>query len=169
MMRFLRSLRQNTSGVAAVEFALLTTSLFFGFLAVLDFGYFLVGEQKLGQAVSAAALSSFQNKNAVTFSSIPTYVQQAADAPASVTVTTSCNGVAGACTNTSRTCACINSSGVYSAATCAATCSGTGMSANQLAGYYLTINASYNFPALIAPKSMLKNANVSRAITIRLQ
>lgn len=169
MMRSLRSLRQDTRGVAAVEFALLTTSLFFGFLAVLDFGYFLVGEQKLGQAVSAAALSSFQTKNAVNFTSIPTYVQQAADAPATVTVTTSCNGVANSCTNTSRACACINSSGAYSAATCAANCTGTGMSANQLAGYYLTINAAYTFPALIAPKGMLKNANVSRAVTIRLQ
>jgi Flp pilus assembly protein TadG len=167
MMAMIKRLARDISGGMAVEFALLTTSLFFAFLAVFDFAGLLIGAHRLSQAVSASADDAFVNRASVSFTAIPTYVINASGL-SSASVTALCNGSA-TCTNTSRACACLTTTGTYAAATCGSVCSGSSYSANQTAGYYLTVTASYPYSGVIVPAGMLQSATVSRAVTIRLQ
>ena len=165
----LRALRRDRRGAAAVEFAILSACFFFAFMAVLDFGSFFVSEHRLGQAVVSAGNSAFSHRDSVDFSSIPGYVQNAAG-NAAATVNITCNGSASqACTNTGRSCACVSNTGTYTAAICAASCPTSGYSANQKAGYYLTITASAPYSAVIIPNSILKNGTIRRSVTMRLQ
>ena len=169
MMRVaLVRLRRCARGSAAVEFALWVSLFFVVVVVALDFGLYHVQAERTDQAVSAAAVQAFQQGTAADFTGIPAYVKGFASDPG-LTVTTSCNGVAGACTNTSRTCACLNGAGGYVALACGNSCSGAGMTAGSTAGYYLTVTASRGFVALAVPRGLLGNARISRAATVRLQ
>jgi Flp pilus assembly protein TadG len=168
-MRRLAPIWRDRRGFATTELALLTACFFFAFMAVLDFGSFFVSEHRLGQAVAAAGTGAFANRTSVDYSAIEVYVRNASG-QSGATVSVTCNGVASpACTNSSRTCACVSSSGTYTGATCGQACSGTGYSANQTAGYYLTINASNPYSAVILPTSIMKNSTIRRTVTVRLQ
>lgn len=161
-------LRSCRRGAATVEFALWTALFFALVMVALDFGLYHIQSERADQAVAAAAVQSFQQGSGASFASIPAYVQAFA-ADSRLTVTTSCNGTAGACTNLNRTCACLKGDGSFVALACGTSCTGTGVTAGSTAGYYLTITASRSFTAVVVPRGMLNNALISRSATVRLQ
>ncbi len=165
-------LGRDRRGVATTEFALLTVFFFFTILAALDIAGLLIARTQLGTAVAGAANAAFANRDSVNFLNIPTFVTQAAQAPAAtpVTVTIGCNGGTNNCTNgSSRTCTCLGRDGRYVAASCGATCSGSNMSAGATAGYYLTVRASYPYRPVLLPRGVLGDATVTQSATVRLQ
>lgn len=166
------SLRNDRRGVATTEFALLTVFFFFTVLAALDIAGLYIARTQLGTAVAGAANAAFANRDAVSFANLPSFVTQAAQAPAGtpVTVTVGCNGGTNNCTNGSgRACTCLGRDGRYVGASCSAPCSGSNMSAGATAGYYLTIRASYPYRPVLLPHGMLGDATVTQSATVRLQ
>ncbi|MCL6251485.1 pilus assembly protein [Altererythrobacter sp. KTW20L] len=166
--RFFHSLRQDQRGVAAVEFALWTTSFFFVIMIAIDFGGYYMQRSKLNTAVGAAAVAAFNDADNVNFTDMPGYVRSLSG-DQSATVGLSCNGVAASCTNLNRTCSCLKTDGTYASAACGASCTGTGMTAGSTAGYYFTIDASRPFNAMIIPHSVLDGVAVAQRATVRLQ
>ena len=164
--QFLSRLHRDESGAALVEFSLWTVLFFFAAMAGLDFGSYYLQRGAADEGVSAAAVSAFAKRDNVNFADLPAYVRSLSDDPA-LTVTTSCNGVAGSCTNLSRTCACLNGTGGYVAAACGASCSG--MTAGSTAGYYLTIRASKPYEPLMIPTNGITGEQISLVATVRLQ
>lgn len=167
-MAWLKTLWRDCGGAAAIEFGVLTSAFFLTFLGVLDFGTYFVQDSRLAQAVSDQANYTFKNRAAVSFSqsTIQTYVRQASGTSATVTVT--CNGGSdnASCSSSMSSCKCLSSTGAYAAsASCGAACTGTGYSAGAVSGYYVKISAAHTFPGMI----LLKNAPVSRSVTIRLK
>ncbi|MFC3099174.1 TadE/TadG family type IV pilus assembly protein [Alteraurantiacibacter palmitatis] len=165
--RFLSCLRKDQRGVAAVEFALWTTLFFFAVMVALDFGSYYMHRGKLSTAVGAAAVSAYNQPNNVAFNSMQGYVRSLSGF-ADATVTNSCNGVAGSCTNLNRTCACLKNDGTFVAAACNTSCSGSGVTAGSRAGYYYTITASAPFSPMIIPDSVLDGSTMSQRATVRL-
>ena len=163
-----RRLRSCRRGSASVEFALWTALFFALVMVALDFGLFHIQSERADRAVAAAAVQSFQQGANVAFPSIPAYIQAFAG-DHGLTVTTSCNGTAGSCTNLNRTCACLKNDATFVALACGTSCSGTGVTAGSTAGYYLTIAAERNFSAIVVPRGLLNNARISRSATVRLQ
>ena len=166
--RFLQSFRHDQRGVAAVEFALWTTSFFFVVMIAIDFGAYYMQRTKLNTAVGAAAVAAFNDADNVNFTDMPGYVRSLSGDQAA-TVGLSCNGAAASCTNLNRTCSCLKNDGTYVSAACGSSCTGSGMTAGSTAGYYLTINASRPFEAMIIPQSVLDGATVAQRATVRLQ
>jgi Flp pilus assembly protein TadG len=167
-MAWLKTFMQATGGTAAIEFAVLTSAFFLTFLGVLDYGTYFVQDSRLAQAVSDQGNYTFKNLAAPSFteSTIQTYIRQASGSSATVTVT--CNGGSDntSCNSAMTSCSCLSTGGVYAtAASCGASCSGTSYSTGAVSGYYLKINASYSFPGMM----VLKNASVSRSVTVRLK
>ncbi len=165
----IRRLLRNRRGAATIEFALLATFFLGVMLVALDIGTYLIQRSSLRQAVSAAATSSFAQRDTVSYAAIPDYVRRAARAPATTLVTTSCNGGT-ACTNSTRSCACLSRTATYvPAASCGAPCSGSGMAAGATSGYYLRISASYAYQPLVLPRGLLTASSISETATVRLQ
>lgn len=166
MIRLLRLFRDRR-GVAATEFALLS-SLFLVFTLVsLDMGTFLMKRSQLSNALDSAALASFAQRTNVNFTGLPTFVTQASRM-SGTTVTVGCNGGTGNCVNTNRTCACLTKTATFVAATCGATCTGA-VTANSVAGYYMTISASASHTPVIMPGRLFDTLPTSQKITVRLQ
>ena len=168
MPRFPRRPRSCRRGTTSVEFALWTALFFALVMVALDFGLYHIQSERADQGVAAAAVQTFHQGSSANFASIPAYVQALAG-DNGLTVTASCNGTAGACTNLNRACACLKSDASFVALACGTSCSGTGMTAGSTAGYYLTITASRNFTAMLVPRGMLNNAVIRRSTTVRLQ
>jgi len=168
LLNRMRRLRGDSSGVAAVEFALWSTMFFLVVSVAMDFGSFYLERGKMNEAVTAAAVSSFTTRDSVNFASLPGYVKAIAEEPA-ITVATLCNGTVNSCTNLNRTCSCLKNDGTYVANTCGSTCTGTGITAGSTAGYYLTVRATQSFQPLIVPNGMLDNASIVQQATVRLQ
>ncbi|RKF21723.1 pilus assembly protein [Altericroceibacterium spongiae] len=169
MMRsFLNRLAREERGAVAIEFALWTVLFFFVVTGALDFGMFYIERSKVNKAVSAASITAFENRSEVDFAQLPDYVRALSDS-SSLTVSLSCNGAEGVCTNTERTCACLTSEGTYVAKSCNAECTGSGVTANSTAGYYLTIDASRSYEPVILPKGALGSSVIEHKATVRLQ
>lgn len=167
MKAFIRKLAADRAGVAVTEFALGTTLLFMVVLAGLDFGGYFVQRGQINEAVSAAAMQSFQQRDTVNFNGLQSYVRNLADSQ-TVTVATTCNGAA-SCTNLNRSCACLKTDGTFtSSLTCGNACAG-GATAGSTAGYYLTIQASDTFRKVLLPKGVFAGDTVSQSVTVRLQ
>lgn len=168
-LKRLRSLARDNRGVAAVEFALWTTSFFFAVMIAIDFGYYYMHRSKLNTAVGAAAVAAFNDADNIAFADMPAYVRSlSGDTSASVTL--SCNGTAGSCTNLNRSCACLRNDGTFVAAgSCGAPCTGSGVTSGSTAGYYFTVEASRPAEAVIIPQSVLDGATIAQRATIRLQ
>ncbi len=167
MKSFLCKLGADRAGVAVTEFALGTTLLFMVVLAGLDFGGYFMQRGQINEAVSAAAMESFKQRENVSFGGLQAYVRNLSDSQ-TVTVTTSCNGVAGSCTNLNRTCACLQTNGSFTPTSCGTACSG-GATSGSTAGYYLTIQASDAFRKVVLPKGVFSGDTVTQAVTVRLQ
>ena len=167
MRKFICKFAADRAGVAATEFALGTTLLFMAILAGMDFGGYFMQRGQINEAVSAAAMQSFQQRENVNFAGLQSYVRNLADSQ-TVTVTTSCNGAANSCTNLNRTCACLKTDGTFAATTCGTACGG-GATAGSTAGYYLTIEASDAFRKVLLPKGTMAGDRVSQSVTVRLQ
>lgn len=163
-----RQLQHDTSGAATVEFALLTLFFFVFSLLGLDVASYCVQRSEMAAAVSAASVSAFANRSAVPFQTLPVYVQNAARLPTAPQVSIGCNGVAGSCTNTNRSCACLSRTGSYVGAACGGSCP-AGATANSTAGYYLQITAASQYRAMVLPRGMLNGTPIVQTVTIRLQ
>jgi Flp pilus assembly protein TadG len=167
-MRLLQRLRRSERGVAATEFALLSSLFLITALMALDIGMFMIRRSQLSNALDSAALASFSQRTAVNFAGLQSFITQAARDP-NVSVTVGCNGGSGNCTNTGRTCACLTKTGTYVAATCGSACSGGSYTANSTAGYYMTLNASANYTPIILPAGAAQSYSTSQKITVRLE
>jgi Flp pilus assembly protein TadG len=167
MPRGARALQDET-GSATVEFALLTLFFFVFSLLALDVASYYVQRSQLASAVSAASLSAFASRSAVSFQSIPDYVQNAARLPVAPSISVSCNGTAGSCVNTGRSCACLSRTGSYASATCGSACP-AGSTAGSTAGYYLQISASARYWAMVLPNGMLNGLPIDQSVTVRLE
>lgn len=165
---FLRRLRDERRGSVLTEFAVWSSSLFIVIMIGLDFGGYYLARGGINEAISAAAVKSFQTREAVAFNDLPGYVRNLAQNQ-SLAVTVSCNGTAGSCTNTSRTCACLKGDATYVASACGATCTGAGMTANSVGGYYLTVRAQASYTPLMLPRSAMPATGMAQATTVRLQ
>jgi len=159
---------EDRRGVAATEFALWSVLFFMIALVALDFGDFHVKRAKIEEGVSAAAISAFARKDNVNYSNIPDYVRSVS-AESGLSVTATCNGSTTSCTNLNRSCACLKTDGTFSARTCAAACTGAGMTAGTTSGYYLRISASRSFRAMVVPGNLLNNSAIRQTATVRLQ
>lgn len=167
-MRRWRTLAADARGAATIEFALLTLFFFAFVLLALDVATYFVQRSQLAAAVSAASVSAFANRTSVPFDTLPAYVQNAARLTPAPQVSIACNGVAGACTNSSRSCACLSRTGTYTAATCGSVCTG-GATANSTAGYYLQISAASSYQAVVLPNGMLNGTAIAQSVVVRLQ
>lgn len=167
-MRRRRPFAADERGAATIEFALLTLFFFVFALLALDVAGYFVQRSQLAAAVSAASVSAFANRTSVPFDTLPGYIQNAARLTPAPQVSIACNGVAGACTNSNRSCACLSKNGTYSAATCGSVCTG-GATTNSTAGYYLQISASSTYHAMVLPNGMLNGTPVAQSVVIRLQ
>lgn len=163
MLKFAEKLAKDERGTAVTEFALWTTALFLVVMAGLDFGTYYMQRGQLNEAVSAAAVQTFEKRENVDFNGLQAYVRNLAD-DQTLTLSTSCNGVANACTNFGRTCSCLKSNGTYTAATCGSSCSGT----QSTAGYYVNLKAEQEYKTAILPKSLMGGSHVRQSATLRL-
>lgn len=167
-MRRLADLRRDTRGVAVTEFAIWVTLFFFGVMIALDFGDYYIKRGQVSDALSATSVTAFQTREAVNFSAIQTNVRNMAQNQA-ITVSIGCNGGTNNCTNTGRTCACLQANGSFTAKDCGSTCTGSGVTTNSTAGYYLTVTANRPYKPMILPDSLLDGANIVQKTTVRLQ
>lgn len=167
-MRRRRGLWRDTRGAATIEFALLTLFFFVFALLALDVAGYFVQRSQMAAAVSAASVSAFANRTTVPFQSLPGFVQNAARLTSVPQVSIACNGVAGGCANSNRSCACLSRTGTFTAATCGSVCTG-GASTGSTAGYYLQISASSTYQAMVLPNGMLNGTPVAQSVVIRLQ
>lgn len=168
MLRRLHQLARDLRGVAAVEFALYSSLFFTVVMGGLDFGEYHIARSEIDKAVGAASVSAFETRDNVDFGGMQAYVRALAEDNA-LTVTTSCNGVVGACTNSvSRTCSCLKTDGTYVATTCGDPCTATGTTTGSTAGYYLTIRASRPFTPMLLPEGALSGKTIAREATTRL-
>lgn len=163
-MGWLHKFRKDENGAVAVEFALWTASLFFVVAAGLDFGLYFIQRSQMDESLSATAISAFDARDNVAFSSLPQYARALANNDA-MTLAVRCNGTAGSCTNLSRSCSCLNGNGSFTAQECGTVCTANGTSA----GYYLTLDATSNFQSMIVPGEMVGGGQISRSTTLRLE
>ena len=152
MRRLLRQLAADREGVAVAEFALWTTLLFVVVLAGLDFGGYFHQRGKINEAVSAAAMQSFQQRDNVNFGNLQGYVRNLADSQ-TVTVANTCNG--GSCTNLNRQCACLQSNGTFQAKSCGTACS-SGATAGTTAGILSQNSGERSVPRSAAAQGCLR-------------
>lgn len=163
-MKLFRKIRDDEGGAVAVEFALWTVGLFFLVAAGLDFGLYYIQRSQVDESLSATAISAFDSRSNVAFTSLPAYAR-ALSGDDAMTIAVKCNGVAGSCTNLSRSCSCLNDDNSYTAQQCGTVCAANGTSA----GYYLTLDASADFSSVIVPSGVVGNGKISRSMTLRLE
>lgn len=166
MRAFMHRLARDERGAVAVEFALWTILFFIVVMAALDFGMYYIQRGQVSEAVSAASVASFNNREDVKFDELPDYVRALAESP-NLTVAITCND--GTCKKNGRTCACLKSDGTYASKTCGAACTGSGVTANSTAGYYMTVNASRPYVPMILPNGVLTDAVIEQKATVRLE
>lgn len=162
-----QSLYRDSRGAVATEFALWVTLFFIAALGAFDLADIYFKRSQMGSAVSAASLQAFDQRDNVNFQELPAYVR-ALSTDESLSVTVSCNGVANSCTNLNRTCACLTRTGTFTARQCGAPCSGSNMTSEVTAGYYLTITASRQFSPALIPNERV-GSQLSQTATVRLQ
>lgn len=161
-------IRRDENGSVLTEFAIWASAFFLVAMAALDFGGYYIERSSISEAISAASVQAFQEREETSFSALPAYVRNLAE-DQTLSVELSCNGVANSCTNTNRTCSCLKNDGSYVAQSCSTVCTGSGMTSNSLAGYYLTIKASSSYEPVLVPRGILANAPLSQSTTVRLQ
>lgn len=167
MVRLWHKLAGDRAGAAAVEFAVWSSMFFVVALGGLDVADLFHKRSQMGEAVAAGAMQSFAQRDNVNFANLPGYVRSLSGLN-TAQVTLACNGIAGSCTNFSRTCACLRQNGTFATQSCGAPCSGAGFTPGSTAGYYLTISANEAIVPVLLPGSAL-GQSATEAITVRLQ
>lgn len=165
---FLNRLRRDDQGAVVVEFAFWVVGFFFVAMIAIDFGFYFVQRSKLNMAVGSVAVAAFNTPTAVDFTNMPSAVRSLGGL-STIAVTVSCNGTAGACTNVSRTCACLKQNGTYVAAACGASCTGTGVTTGSTAGYYMSVKAAVTYRPMVIPTTLLTSPAMDQQATVRLQ
>jgi Flp pilus assembly protein TadG len=147
-------LMQARRAVAAVEFALVCPVLLMCVGGVADFGLALADRSQLAGAVALGAQYAYLNPSTVTASAIRTLVSAGA----------SLTGMTVSVTTPAYWCVTAGAPPVLTGATATSTClDGTS------AGSYVTITASYVYPALMPAYSQLANTTLTEAVTVRIQ
>jgi Flp pilus assembly protein TadG len=151
MMHALVQLRASRRAVAALEFALTAPFLLILLGGVTDFGFALWDKAKLADAVAIGAQYAYLNAGTGSASSVQTLVG-----------TTS--GLSGSSVSvTGPTSYCL-------AGTPPALVSPTTPCADGTApGKYMTITASYAYPAILPAYSMLSGKTLTESATVRIQ
>lgn len=163
---FLKRLKSDDRGSATIEFAVFASMFFMVMMVALDFGMYLTYQLRLNAAVEQGSMLAFNNRNAIDAQQIDNYVAAASRLPGgTVTVDVECNG-SSSCTNTSRQCACLSADGqsFTAAASCGSICP-----SGSTSGYYLGIEASYPYSAVVVPNKYLEGTNIRRTSMVRLQ
>ena len=145
---------QARRAVAAVEFALVCPVLLMCVGGLADFGLALADRSQLAGAVALGAQYAYLNPSTVTASAIRTLVSAGA----------SLTGMTVSVTTPAYWCVTAGAPPVLTGATATSTClDGTS------AGSYVTITASYVYPALMPAYSQLANTTLTEAVTVRIQ
>ncbi|QJU59385.1 pilus assembly protein [Sphingomonas sp. AP4-R1] len=161
----LRRLGRDRRGVAAVEFALISTFLFATLMVGLDFGFYIQQKLRLGSAVEQAAMLAYNQQVASDTSAISNYVRNFSGVKVAPTVAITCNGTT-SCGD--GKCSCITSTGTFAlAAACNTSCSAYGSQA--VSGNYLKIAATTPYSAVIVPDRYLGGKTISQYAVVRLQ
>lgn len=168
LTKLLDRLRRDDQGAVVVEFAFWIVGFFFVAMIAIDFGFYFVQRTKLNMAVGSVSVAAFNTPTNVDFGNMPSAVRSLGGL-STIAVTVSCNGVANACVNTSRTCACLKQNGTYVAAACGSTCTGTGVTTGSTAGYYMTVRGSVTYQPMVIPSTMLSSSSMAQTATVRLQ
>jgi Flp pilus assembly protein TadG len=144
--------RHARRAVAAVEFALASPMLLMFLGGLVDFGFALADQSRMAGAVAQGAQYAYLNPAAATSSTIQTMVTAGASLP----------GMTVAVTGPGYYCVTAGTPPVLTAATVSTTClDGTS------AGLYVTIAATYRYPALM-PASHLVGTTLTEALTARI-
>ncbi len=151
----LAGLARDRSGVAAVEFGLLLPVFALVCVGAIDFGLAFDAKLRLATAVGEGAQFAFLNGASVQASQVQTVVQSASTlSPLSVTVTYSPNS-----------CYCLAGSPVaLTAQTCGSNCAN-----GTPAGKYVSIAATYTYPAIFPTYALLANPVLTETVTARVQ
>ncbi len=153
-------------GVAAVEFAIVAPVLLMFLGGIADFGLLTVGKSRLANGVAQGVQYALLQGPSVTAANVQAMVQNgSARAGLSPTVTVVVSGPACYCV-TGQPAALVTPS---TALTATYACAGTCPAPQAAPGAFLTITASYVYPALMPFYSKLANPTVSEAVTVRLQ
>lgn len=166
--RLLLALRDDSRGMATVEFALLSVLFFFVMTAGLDIAMWYQQRLRLDSAVEQGSLIAFASRASVNQSAVSTYVAAAAKLSSAPVVTVGCNGGTSNCVNSGRTYACVSGTAptpTYTTAAANAVCAD-----GSLAGYYMNIKAVATSNTMLVPAAMLGGSMVqTRSAVVRLE
>ena len=168
--RFLSLLRNDRSGMATVEFALLSVMFFGVMMAALDLGMWYQQRLRLDSAVEQGTMIAFNQRgtlDSAAAAAIGTFVGSAAKLSTNPTVVVGCNGGTNNCSASNRLSYCVSGSppNVVYTQTASSVCGD-----NSLPGYYMTISVTATSNTVIVPAAMLGGAMVqTRRAVIRLQ
>ena len=151
------ALRRDSRAVAAVEFALISPILFMLLAAAVDFGLFNKGRSQLNQAISAGAEHAQLKGTAATASDVQTFVV----AMSNLSNVTS--------TATAPACYCIigdvSSRQLSGQMPCSTLCPDN----VSISTYFMTINGTYVYQALMPFWDNFVNGTATASTTVQLQ
>jgi Flp pilus assembly protein TadG len=155
MKRYLHSLSRDRSGVAAVEFAVVSTLLLILLGGITDYGLALLDKSLLANAVAQGVQYAYL-KPTSTSDQIKTVVQGSS----------SLTGVVG--TVTGPACYCLTAT-TTPTLTAAASCTTTTCADGTKPGTYVIISANYTYNAILSGFSGMGNITLTEAATVRVQ
>ncbi len=179
----LRRFRHAKDGVAAIEFAILSSAFLVVMLTGLQFHAYNNSRVQLNKAVNTGMITAFNTRDTIDSEHIKTIIKSqygrdlqdlsvTCTAPANQGESSDGNSSSSgeqtgqACTNMNRSCACVtgynNATPIFTSSPCDQLCS-----SGTLAGYYLTIDGKAPVPTVFNNTFMLPS-DVSANVTIRL-
>ncbi|API58238.1 hypothetical protein BSL82_02075 [Tardibacter chloracetimidivorans] len=163
---FIKRLKSDDKGSATIEFAVFASMFFMVMMVALDFGMYLTYQLRLNAAVEQGSMLAFNNRKAFDKQQIENYVAAASRLPGgTVTVDVECNGSSD-CTGAIGQCVCLSPDGqsFTAADSCGKECTG-----GSTSGFYLSIDASYPYSAVVVPNKYLEGTNIRQTAMVRLQ
>jgi Flp pilus assembly protein TadG len=159
----LKRLPRDTSGLAAIELAIIAPVLFLCTLCVADLGRYALDKTWVTDAASAGADYAVAHANDSNYS--PTYPMGSAFSAAIATAATSATPAANISVSSYYGCA--TSSGV-TASTQGATCP-SGTSTGGTAGEYVSVTATMSFTALFSAAGIPYPSTIKKTAVVRIQ
>lgn len=157
MKRTLYALSHDRSGVAAVEFAIVSTLLLILLGGISDFGLALLDKSLLANAVAQGAQYAYLNPT-TTSTQIKSVVQGSS----------SLTGVVGTVTGPACYCITATTTPALTAPPTPGTCTATCADGTK-PGTYVIISANYTYNAILSGFSGLGNVTLTEAATVRVQ